>query len=156
MAMPVQKPGKSKQDYCTPPEFLRAVEKRLGIKQFYIDLAANKETRIVLRYLWDAFSVSWTEMLPSGEWGWLNPPYSDITPWVEKAYQEARKDAQIAMLIPASVGSNWWADFVHRRCYVLFPSPRLQFVGTTAPYPKDCALLLYGCGTIGYDTWRWK
>jgi hypothetical protein len=40
--MPKQKPGRSKQDYGTPPEFIQAVEDRLK-SNFAIDLAASHE-----------------------------------------------------------------------------------------------------------------
>ncbi len=177
MAMPVQKPGRSKQDYCTPPEFIDAVLKRLGVQSFYFDLAATAKTKILRSHARigpedNSLLCEWSGA-PLTTWNWLNPPYADIGPWVAKAHQEARLHAvQTAMLIPASVGANWWATWVHNRCYVLFPRPRLQFVGTTAPYPKDCALLLYSrkaqlsnhektdCilqhSNIGYDTWKWK
>jgi hypothetical protein len=32
MSMPEQKPGRSKQDYSTPVEFLDAVKRRFGIE----------------------------------------------------------------------------------------------------------------------------
>jgi hypothetical protein len=41
MATPRQKPHRSKQDYCTPDDFLRAVTRLLGIQAFAFDLAAD-------------------------------------------------------------------------------------------------------------------
>jgi phage N-6-adenine-methyltransferase len=154
MAMPAQKPGKSKQDYGTPPEFLGAVKHLLGVPEFNRDLAAS-DTNAVGPVYWtevhDALSKDWT--LLEG-WNWCNPPYANITPWVKRA---AECDRKIAMLVPASVGSHWWRDYIeHTRCLALFLRPRLQFVGTEGSYPKDLALVLYGILPYGQQSWSWK
>jgi phage N-6-adenine-methyltransferase len=157
--MPIQKPGRSKQDYQTPPEFLAAVKKRLHTNVFGWDLAASKENT-ACEFGWydeeqDSLKQNWHEI--QNGWMWLNPPFSNIAPWVYKASDEAWKGAFIAMLVPASVGANWWRDFVHDDAHVLFLNGRLTFVGAEGPYPKDCALLLYQPAIQGgYDTWNWK
>lgn len=161
MAMPVQKPHRSKQDYQTPPELLEAIKFRLCIEDFDIDVAASKENAIAPYYLSleegrDALINSWQVPEPTNGWAWCNPPYSDIAPWIDKAAYEARKGAYVAMLIPASVGSNWWA-LASSFCYQLFLSPRITFVGCDTPYPKDCALLIFTpMGLTGNQVWRWK
>jgi phage N-6-adenine-methyltransferase len=157
--MPRQKPGKSRQDYGTPPAFIDAVCRYLSISSFQIDLAASEENAIAEMYYTekdDALCTELTWAMPG--WSWLNPPFANITPWVERAEGEARlAGAKIAMLIPASVGANWWRDFVHDKCLVLCLNGRIQFVGTSDPYPKDCALLIYAPEiAVGYDVWQWK
>lgn len=156
---PIQKPGKSRQDYQTPPDFLLAVKRRLNIEEFAVDLAATPENAVADYFFTeeqDALLQSWRGFR---EWCWCNPPYGDIYPWVEKAWGQSDEGigAQIAMLVPASVGSKWWELYVHQTAHVLFLHPRLTFVGCTAPYPKDCALLLYTPYINGgYETWNWK
>jgi phage N-6-adenine-methyltransferase len=166
--------GHSAQDYQTPPEFIQAVKQLLGIQAFDIDLAASPENAQA--------STSYTKEQDSlvqpwvyNGWGWLNPPYANIRPWVAKAWRVSKAQQNtrmylghdhargIAMLVPASVGANWWAFFVHGEATVLFLNGRLTFVGQTTPYPKDCALLLYGPITISwvehskpYGVWDWK
>ena len=155
--MPAQKPGRSKQDYQTPREFVLAVYKYLHIQRFTLDIAASAENAIAEPYYTeqdDAFTQGLT--WKSEGWSWLNPPFARIAPWVEKAYQETCQGARIAVLVPAGVGSNWWANWVHHKAHVLLLSPRLTFVGAKDPYPKDCALLLYGCVPADYECWRWK
>jgi phage N-6-adenine-methyltransferase len=153
---PRQKRGRSKQDYRTPPEFLRAVKRRLQIEDFTIDLAASHDNRVTEWFYSegdDALTQSWN---PTDGWAWCNPPFGRLALWVEKAYTESQMGANIAMLVPASVGANWWHAWVHRSAYVEFLNGRLTFVGQAAPYPKDCALLLYSpWGPIDYDVWRW-
>jgi phage N-6-adenine-methyltransferase len=159
---PKQKPGRSKQDYGTPPEFLAAVKKRLRIADFDCDLAATKGNAVTDRYLTvmdDSLSaMTWLRprALARG-WNWLNPPFSNIGAWVQKAHQQSLFcGARTAVLIPAAVGSNWWRDHVHQKAGVLFLNPRLTFVGCEDPYPKDCALLLYDGLHFNYDVWTWK
>ncbi len=160
---PPQKPGKSKQDYETPPEFLEAVKKLLGIDEFAIDLAASLENRKAERYIpeeADSLSVVWAGLwrpyLPTPTWCWLNPPYGHIAPWVKKCAEEGAAGVKIALLVPAAVGSNWYADYVDAHAYVFKFRPRLTFVGHTDPYPKDLLLCLYGTPFRGEATWDWK
>lgn len=147
--------GRSKQDYRTPPEFLRALKARLGVVGFYRDLAASDDS-VAPRFFSkedDALTKEW--VAPEGEWLFCNPPYSNIGPWVMKA---SECSSNVAMLIPASVGSNWWKDSVDGVANVLFLNGRLTFVGATAPYPKDCAILLFTHkrGSAGYSVWSWR
>jgi len=160
--MPEQKPGRSKQDYATPPELLRAVRTLLDIDEFACDLAASAENAVCQPYYTeadDALRQPW--LVQAGGWNWCNPPFARLGPWVEKAWlEQIQFGAQTAMLVPAGVGSNWWRDWVHSKAHVLLLNGRLTFVGETAPYPKDCALLLYsptfGPNTQDYSVWNWR
>lgn len=160
MPEPAQRRGSSKQDYGTPPELLRAVRHRLQIDDFIVDVAASKENAVCDNFYTeedDGLSQSWGYRETQGGWAWCNPPYSDITPWVATAVEEARRGANIAMLLPASVGSNWWRDYVQHQAYKVYLNGRLTFVGCSDPYPKDCALLLYTpWGFNGEEVWEWK
>lgn len=183
---PLQKPGRSKQDYQTPEDFLAAVKHKLGIKKFVIDLAAD-ESNTVADLWYDTAQNALVQPWWVGEgWNWLNPEFGDITPWVRKAYQSAHRQlnvqvmaAHTAVLIPAGVGSNWWRDWVHDKARVLLLNGRLCFIRdwqttidpatlkvgkgpprcyTSAPlYPKDCCLLLYSSREQpGYEVWEWR
>lgn len=164
--MPKQKPGRSKQDYQTPPEFLQTVKNLLDITYFDFDLAADKNNTVVHHALDDKgyFDEADNALVQCWRLGygynWCNPPYADIRPWVEHAcIQTMTFYCKTAMLLPAGVGSNWWRDWVHNKAYVHFLNPRLQFVGTTASYPKDLALLLWSpatTGSGGYNVWTWR
>ncbi len=151
--MPVQKPGKSKQDYETPDEFITAVKRLLRIGHFNIDLAAdglNTKGSIYFREEEDSLSIDWPDV--GQDWCWLNPPFGNIAPWAEKCWTSG---IRVAFLVPASVGANWFRDWVDGKAYVFFLSPRLSFDGKD-PYPKDCILCLYGTGMTGYKCWDWR
>lgn len=153
MTMPIQKPGRSKQDYGTPVEFLQAVKRRLNISEFSVDLAAS-DTNAKAQLFLSEEDNSLNEEWQYGGWCWLNPPFSSISPWVEKA---SNSPSHIAMLVPASVGANWWRDWVHNKAHVILLNGRLIFEGETLPYPKDCALLLYTPFINGgYEVWDWR
>lgn len=158
MSQPQQKPGRSKQDYRTPKDFLIAVKAKLGIREFAHDFAAD-QTNAVAETWWgkgyNSLSVdgaSWAKQCGAG-WGWLNPEFGDIAPWAERCAETCAAGGRIAFLVPASVGSNWFAESVHDKARVLLFRPRLSFDGI-APYPKDCILCLYGLRP-GYETWLW-
>ena len=81
----------------------------------------------------------------------------NISPWAEKAWTEAQNGAHVAMLVPASTGSNWWRTHVDGKAYITFLNGRVTFVGHSSPYPKDLALLLYAPFLSGGSTvWRWR
>ncbi len=155
---PIQKPGKSKQDYGTPWEFIRGVAARFG--PIAVDLAASKgnaKADIYFDEAMDSLSIQWhAEARCKDQNLWLNPPFADIEPWAAKcAYESARRRGFIFLLTPASIGSNWFSKHVRENAMVLGLSPRLTFEGTKDPYPKDLMLSVFGYGMRGFDTWRW-
>lgn len=153
---PMPKPGKSEQTVCTPKILLDAVKGRLGIANFAIDLAADASNAVTTAFYDEAMN-SLIQPWTVGGWGWCNPPFAELGPWVSKASLETILGASTAMLVPASVGSNWWADYVHNHAHVLFLNGRVTFVGHTKPYPKDLALLLYSRAVFGgYEIWPWN
>jgi phage N-6-adenine-methyltransferase len=155
--MPTQKPGRSKQDYATPFEFYSAVQKRLGIAEFEWDLAASADNTIAANYLTEEQNSLTRHWHHFDGWCWLNPPYADIRPWTQKCWEESRKGAHIALLVPSSTGSNWWREWVTGKAYVTFLNGRITFVGAKDPYPKDLALLLYAPFLEGGScTWNWR
>lgn len=159
---PKQNPGKSKQDYCTPPEFLEALKKKLNIEEFTLDVAASVENAVAKRFYTEAEDGLIQPWACRG-WVFCNPPFADIEPWVKKAKKEAY-DSYVwsAILVPASTGANWWRDYVHLPSRPIFLNGRLAFMPDKPKwlYPKDCAVLLYGDGGLAIDTpysiWDWR
>lgn len=163
--MPQQRPGRSKQNVGTPPALLLAVRELLGGELTW-DLAATAKNTVAPRYLGrgspagaNALAASW-HRLPraAADWIWLNPPFGDIAPWAAKCAAEAWLGAAIALLVPASVGAEWYGAYVHGKAEPLALTPRVTFVGHTQPYPKDLLLCVYRPGAVGAELrpWRWK
>ncbi len=150
--------GKSKQDYSTPDDFIAAVEARFG--PLVWDLAASESNAKApgLFSEEDDSLCDATGWLPCDVgYGllWLNPPFTNIAPWAQKCRREFNQGARIALLVPASVGSNWFGEHVHGHALVLpLQGPRLSFDGENG-YPKDLMLCVYGL-PAGFEPWRWR
>lgn len=155
MSLPKQKPGKSKQTYQTPPDFLEAVIRAYGPLTW--DLAASAENTASPCYFTkeqDSLAQDWTKLRGNL---WLNPPFGMCDLFAEKCASSTGVGRRIIMLTPASVGSNWFANFVWGEALVMPVRPRLMFVGETAPYPKDLMLTIWEPLPItGFTPWRWK
>jgi phage N-6-adenine-methyltransferase len=149
---PRQRPGRSKQDYSTPQPFIDAVIARFG--KLAWDLAASSENRKAQFYYDEranSLSKDWSELHGNM---WINPPFGDIAPWAKKCAETTLLFGdRIFLLVPASVGSRWFAQHVHGKALVLALGPRLSFDGKNA-FPKDLILAVYG-RPPGFDVWRW-
>lgn len=162
MPQPEQKPGRSKQDYATPHDFIDAAKARIGIEAFAHDFAADATNTKAATYFdeaRDAFSVpNWADWCYSG-WGWLNPPFSNIAPWAARCRTTREAGGSIAFLVPAAVGSNWFRDYVDGHALVLLLNGRIHFMPDRPNwgYPKDCILALFSPEIApGYEVWSWK
>lgn len=160
--VPIQRPGQSRQDYRTPPIFLRAVKRRFHLTTFTFDFAADA-TNATAPTWWSASDNSLTQSVADwtarcqGGYGWLNPPFGDIRPWTHHCQETGAAGGRLLFLAPASVGSNWFRDSVDGHARVLFLNGRLAFMPDkpTWLYPKDCMLCVYGVDA-GYEVWTWR
>lgn len=149
-----QKPGRSRQDYGTPPEFLRAVERRFGPIAF--DLAARPDNAVTSAH----FSPRTNSLVQ--HWNrltgvlWLNPPFGKPDAWAGKCARSMGPGRVILLLTPASVSTEWFADYVYGRARVFAIRPRLTFVGCQDPYPGDLILSAFGPDyPPAFCCWRW-
>ena len=101
----------------------------------------------------DGLAQSWAD-----EMVWCNPPYSDIEPWIRKAWAEHATTRGIVMLLPANrTEQAWWQEHVepHRdrqdgALHVEFLAGRLRFlkpgqdaIGPNERPPFGCCLLIW-------------
>jgi len=163
MSGPTIKRGESSGDIWTPQIFIDAVEKRFGTLQ--ADLAATLESHKAPFWITpeeDSLTVPWHKCNDGRLW--LNPPYSNITPWAKKCMEESELGAEILLLVPGSIGANWYWDFVEPYADV-YSVGRMVFDNcfdkdgklVTTPYPKDLILCHYhGDFCERMQRWRWK
>jgi len=142
-------------DRATHPDDFAAWNLRFG---FTLDAAAAPHNAKCPRYFTaeeDGLSQSW-----AGERVWCNPPYSDIRPWVAKAWHEVSTvdpAELVVMLLPANrTEQGWWQDLVEPgrvdgSLHVEFLRGRLRFiqagrtdVGPNERPPFGCCLLVWG------------
>jgi hypothetical protein len=136
------------------------------------DLAANLENRIHPDF-YGPGSPHNEDALAVEEWPrhgllWLNPPFNNIRKFAAKCNEQSANGAEICMLVPASVSTNWFADYVEGNAFVLPIRPRLKFVNWESVFPKDLMLVLWGvnqpCVTDSepliqgpmFQTWKWR
>lgn len=92
-------------DRRTPQAYWDNINKHA---RFTLDAAAVAENTKTEKFCRDGLSESW-----AGERVWCNPPYSQIRPWVEKAWAEHCGSEIIAMLLPNNrTEQGWWQDLV--------------------------------------------
>jgi DNA (cytosine-5)-methyltransferase 1 len=140
---------RTKQDYRTPPEFIRAVEKRFG--QIVLDLAAKDgdECKPLLAHITpeeDSLVTPWPTTRHSSGVYFLNPPFADIAPWAAKCAAWRREGAPgvvTALLVPASVDAEWWSASVRGAAITYACKSRIKFLGAEDGYPKPLALCVF-------------
>lgn len=142
-------------DRALPADVFAEFNKRFG---FTIDVAASSENKKCNRY-WtiahDGLKQPW-----AGERVYCNPPYSDIEPWVQKAWKERGAEI-IVMLLPANrTEQRWWMygieQYRDRAGSVLtteflpgrlrFLKPGQETVGPNERPPFGCMLCIWNWG----------
>lgn len=148
-------PNDEVDDRATHPLDFAEFNERLG--PFTVDVAASEDNARCERFYTretDGLSQSW-----AGEVVWCNPPYSDIAPWVRKAWVEFEAARWIVMLLPANrTEQQWWQllvePFRDRAGSPLrseFLPGRMRFIkrGQTAIGPNERPP--FGCVLLTWD-----
>lgn len=102
---PQQGPNEKVDDRETTPEVFAELDKRFG--PFTLDVAASDHNAKCIHFYSiedDGLACGW-----QSDTVWCNPPYSNIRPWVEKAWEEwhlrnfyENQLRRIVMLLPAN------------------------------------------------------
>ena len=104
-----------KDERYTPAEVLQWAREKAGIDDFTLDVAACEHSFCALQCYTkeeNGLDRDWFGCV------WCNPPYSDIRPWVEKAWFHAAHSIlspteAICMLLPATrTEQAWWQELV--------------------------------------------
>jgi hypothetical protein len=166
--VPRQKPGKSRQDYETPPELLAAVEARFGQK-LTIDLAARNDNAKAPTWITPEMNslskdTDWGKLIGPKGLAWLNPEFSKITPWAKKCAEYGQQGYKILLLTPLTT-ANWCTHWIKPYARVLGLNPRVTFVGEDHCYIKDLQIACFGFGKwsdkvfypkVGFEYWNWQ
>ena len=121
-------------EWATPQEIFDSLNAEF---HFTLDAAATAENHKCERYYTaeqNGLKQSW-----GGESVFLNPPYSQIAKWVEKAYREGTKDnTVVVMLIPARTDTRYFHNYILHRSEIRFIKGRLHFNESknNAPFPS--------------------
>ena len=113
----------------TPKPIFDYYDRRFDI---VADVAASESNSLCTSFLDqedDALKTRWFVT------NWCNPPYSDITPWVEKAIEEKKKGRLTVMLIPADTSVKWFKLAYENCTECHFISGRLAFINAQTQKP---------------------
>lgn len=95
---------------------------------FTIDCAANEiNTKCKRWYDEECNSLKqfWSDW--DNEVRWLNPPYSNPSLWVQKAYEESLKGCTVVCLLPSDTSTKWFHEWVIGKAEVRFVQGRICF-----------------------------
>ena len=70
---------------------------------------------------------------------YVNPPYSNPLPWVEKAIEESKKGKTIVMLLRLDSSTKWYRKLVENKAHILLINERIRFANNS---PSNFASML--------------
>jgi phage N-6-adenine-methyltransferase len=102
---PQQRTDDDVDDRATTAEMFGPLDRRFG---FTVDVAAAAHNTKCPRFY--DLAANGLEQDWDNEVVWCNPPYSNLEPWLDKAWRSA---ATVVMLLPANrCEQPWWQTFV--------------------------------------------
>jgi site-specific DNA-methyltransferase (adenine-specific) len=109
---------------------------------FTLDACATVENAKAVRFYTladDALGKNWLTDAGGGAC-WLNPPYSDIDPFIQKALAESARGLTVVACLPSRTDRPWFHAVLaaQHRCEVWFCRGRLRFGDAKhdAPFPS--------------------
>ena len=155
-------------EWETPDDLYESLDEEF---HFTLDPCATDENHKCEKYYTeeqDGLNQDW-----SGEIVFVNPPYSQVYEWVEKAYNESRRVSRVlprkdcplcngagggkgwmcgctcrrttvVMLLPSRTGTRWFHDYATKATEVRFIRGRLKFGGSGNSAPFDSLILIFG------------
>ncbi len=124
----------SSDEYSTPEDLFKSLDSEF---HFTLDPCATDNNRKCERYFTkdqNGLNQNW-----GGERVFCNPPYSKISDWVRKCYEESIKDGTlVVMLIPSRTDTKYFHDYILHRSEIRFIKGRLTFGEEKyhAPFPS--------------------
>jgi hypothetical protein len=88
------------------------------------------------KFLNDGLVVEWEPFT------FVDPPYSNPSPWIDKAINESKLGKTIALLVKHDSSTIWWAKLHEAGAHFLPIMGRLHFNGVgPAPFPSILVIL---------------
>lgn len=122
--------SKASDEWATPQAFFDVVD---ADYHFTVDAAATTENTKCVTYYSNALEHAWG----FGQTIWLNPPYSRIGEFMDKAVAESAMNT-VVCLVPARTDTKWWHRTIEQATRVRLIKGRLRFGGgdSCAPFPS--------------------
>lgn len=120
----------------TPPALFASLDAEFC---FQLDAAAAPHNALCRKFITaeqNTLETPWTDYLNVPGYVWLNPPYSDITPFVKKAAAESANQIGTVMLVPADTSVGWFKEAIQTASEVRFiTAGRLAFINPVTGKP---------------------
>ncbi|MEP9084271.1 phage N-6-adenine-methyltransferase (plasmid) [Enterobacter hormaechei] len=120
----------------TPPALFASLDAEFC---FQLDAAAAPLNALCRKFITseqNTLETPWADYLNVPGYVWLNPPYSDITPFVKKAAAESANQIGTVMLVPADTSVGWFKEAIQTASEVRFiTAGRLAFINPVTGKP---------------------
>ncbi|EKW0743299.1 phage N-6-adenine-methyltransferase [Citrobacter freundii] len=120
----------------TPPAIFASLDAEFC---FQLDAAAAPHNALCRKFITaeqNTLQTPWADYLSIPGYVWLNPPYSDITPFVKKAAAESANQIGTVMLVPADTSVGWFKEALQTASEVRFiTAGRLAFINPVTGKP---------------------
>ena len=120
----------------TPPALFASLNAEFC---FQLDSAAAPHNALCRKFITaeqNTLETPWADYLNVPGYVWLNPPYSDITPFVKKAAAESANQIGTVMLVPADTSVGWFKEAIQTASEVRFiTAGRLAFINPVTGKP---------------------
>lgn len=120
----------------TPPALFASLDAEFC---FQLDAAAAPHNALCRKFITaeqNTLETPWAGYLDIPGYVWLNPPYSDITPFVKKAASESKNQIGTVMLVPADTSVGWFREAIQTASEVRFiTAGRLAFINPVTGKP---------------------
>ncbi len=129
-------PADQRDLWRTPPALFACLNAEFC---FQLDAAAAAHNALCRKFITaeqNTLETPWDECLSIPGYVWLNPPYSDITPFVKKAAAESANQIGTVMLVPADTSVGWFKEAIQTASEVRFiTAGRLAFINPVTGKP---------------------
>ncbi|OEH24796.1 phage N-6-adenine-methyltransferase [Enterobacter sp. ST121:950178628] len=120
----------------TPPAIFVSLDAEFC---FQLDAAAAPHNALCRKFITaeqNTLETPWADYLNVPGYVWLNPPYSDIMPFVKKAAAESANQIGTVMLVPADTSVGWFKEAIQTASEVRFiTAGRLAFINPVTGKP---------------------
>ncbi|WP_131077320.1 phage N-6-adenine-methyltransferase [Klebsiella pneumoniae] len=129
-------PADQRDLWRTPPALFACLNAEFC---FQLDAAAAAHNALCRKFITaeqNTLETPWADYLSIPGYVWLNPPYSDITPFVKKAATESANQIGTVMLVPADTSVGWFKEAIQTASEVRFiTAGRLAFINPVTGKP---------------------
>ena len=114
--------------WSTPSELVAWMESEYG--DYDIDAAASEENAVCEKF-YSKETNCLKRLWGSNKHIWLNPPYSNITPFVKKAIEQMEHNNQIDILLPCDTSTGWFYEAQQRAAEIIWITGEVYQEGGT-------------------------